>query len=293
MVLVSYHARTCGREFRGKAGVSQHRRCAHKEDYHKDHVPEERKKAHWIYEEKVLLARTEKNMVELGLTVTSKTMAEQFPSRSSESIKKMRQTAEYKGILESLSSVHGTHDGPAGGSASSPAGANGTHDGRVEEGDTSETHATFGATSMPSQVTREQPETGVSGPQTTDSPEKCRWSDALRRALEETHLHLGELIFEQIVPGCPDDWVRSALDMEYEAWLPSRERRALGSPPPPQQTKAQDRPRVRRRAQYARVQREYTKNRSRCAQDVISGAWQDPPTQLPMGRQGTILEKSI
>lgn len=138
----------------------------------------------WVYEEKVLLARTEKNVVELAVTVTSKTMAEQFPRCSSESIKKMRQTAEYKRILESLSYMHGTQDGPAGGSASSLAGANGTKDGRVEGGDFSETHATFGATSMQSQVTQEQPETGVPGPQTTDSAEQCGWSDALRRALE-------------------------------------------------------------------------------------------------------------
>ena len=39
------------------------------------------------------------------------------------------------------------------------------------------------------------------------------------------------------------------------------------------------------RAQYAQVQWEYSKNRSRCTQDVISGAWQDPPTHLPMGVQ--------
>ena len=132
----------CGREFRGKAGVSQHRRRAHKEAYHQDHVPEHRKKARWVYEQKVLLARVEKNMVELGLTVTSKTMAEQFPSRSSESIKKMRQSVEYKGILESLTGAHGTQDGPAGGSASSLAGL-GTQDSRVDEGDSSEAHATF------------------------------------------------------------------------------------------------------------------------------------------------------
>ena len=73
--------------------------------------------------------------------------------------------------------------------------------------------------------------------------------------------------------------------MEYEAWLSSHERCALDSRPQPQRTKAQDSPRLRRRAKYAQVQREYTKNRSRCAQDVISGTWQDPPTQLPMGRQ--------
>ena len=183
----------CGREFRGKAGVSKHRRRAHKEAYHKDHVPEQWKKARWVYEEKVLLAKVEKNMVELGLTITSKTTAEQFPSCSSESIKKMRQPAEYKGIVESLTGVHGTQDGPAGGSASSSAGL-GTQDGRVEGGDSSEAQATFRATSLPSlQVTREQPEAGVSRPQMTDSTEQCGWSDALRRALEGVHLDLGEV----------------------------------------------------------------------------------------------------
>ena len=119
-------------------------------------MPEQRKKARWVYEEKVLLARVEKNMVELGLTVNSKTMAGQFPSRSSESIKKMRQSAEYKGILESLNGVHGTQDGLAGGSASSLAGL-GTHDGTVDEGYSSEAHATFGASSLQSlEVTRER-----------------------------------------------------------------------------------------------------------------------------------------
>ena len=107
----------------------------------------------------------------------------------------------------------------------------------------------------------------------------------MRTALEGVFLDLGEVTLDKIVPGCPDDRVRSALDKEYEAWLPSRERHAPGSRPQPQQTKAQDRPRVRRRTQYPWVQREYTNNRSCCAQDVISGAWQDPQTTLPMGTQ--------
>ena len=138
---------------------------------------------------------------------------------------------------------------------------------------------------MPSQVTHEQPETGASGPQMTDSVEQCGWSDALRKVLEEAQLDLGDITIDQIVPGCPDDRVRSALDKEYGAWLPFRERRAPGSRPGSQLTEAQDRPRVRRRAQYALVQRE--QNRSRCIQDDISGAWQDPPNQLPMEEQET------
>lgn len=61
--------------------------------------------------------------------------------------------------------------------------------------------------------------TGASGPQMTDSVEQCRWSDALRKALEEAQLDLGDIIIDQIVPGCPDDRVRSALDKPYGAWL--------------------------------------------------------------------------
>ena len=86
-------------------------------------------------------------MVELGLIVTNKAVAEQFPTRSFDAIKRVRQSAEYKGILESLTGAHGTQDGPAGGSASSLAGL-GTHDGRVDEGDSSEAQAAFGASSL-------------------------------------------------------------------------------------------------------------------------------------------------
>ena len=95
--------------------VSLHHRRMHPEAYHKDHVPEQRRKVLWDYEEKVLLARGEITMLEEGTAVNSKTLAEQFPGRSSEAIKKMLQSERYKRILESLTSVHGTHDGPAGG----------------------------------------------------------------------------------------------------------------------------------------------------------------------------------
>ena len=38
-------------------------------------------------------------MFEAGIAVNSKTLAEQLPGRSSEAIKKMRQSEEYKRIL--------------------------------------------------------------------------------------------------------------------------------------------------------------------------------------------------
>ena len=45
---------------------------------------------------------------------------------------------------------------------------------------------------------------------------------------------------------------------------------------------SQDTPRVRHRLQYTKVQWEYNEDKSCCAQDVISGIWQDPPTHLPL-----------
>ena len=56
---------------------------------------------------------------------------------------------------------------------------------------------------MPSQVTQEQPEIGALGPQTNDSVEQWGCSDALRKALEGAQLDLGDVLLDQIVPGCP------------------------------------------------------------------------------------------
>ena len=46
-------------------------------------------------------------------------------------------------------------------------------DGRVDGGDSPEAHASFSASTLPSQVTQERPEAGTLGPETTDSVEQC------------------------------------------------------------------------------------------------------------------------
>ena len=103
--------------------------------------------------------------------------------------------------------MHRTQDSPVGGSSSSLAGANGTLDSRVDGGDSPEAHASFGASSLPSQVTQEQPEARTLGPQTTDSVDQCGWSDAFKKALEGTQLDLEDITLDEIVPGCPDNRV--------------------------------------------------------------------------------------
>ena len=247
-------------------------------------MPQPRVKARWDHEEKVLLARAELALVsEKGVVRTiNKELAERVSGRTVEAIKKVRQRADYKEILASLKPpahrtqddqseesvspdlVIGTQDGRVEGDDSPEAQAHGTHDGGVDAGDSPETQASLGiAPSLPSQITPEQlpplfEETGALGPQDTDSTEQCRWSDELRRALEGAQIDLGEMELDDINPGQPDDRVREALDDEYRRWLPPRERRRPALPRRAPQG-ASDRPRVKRRAQYARVQREYNR----------------------------------
>ena len=76
-------------------------------------------------------------------------------------------------------------------------------------------------------------------------------------------IRLGKCVIRSNSDGCPDNWVRNALNEEHRSWLPLRERRVPGPCPRPQQTGAQDQPRVKRRVQYAWVQQEYNENRSR------------------------------
>ena len=113
----------------------------------------------------------------------------------------------------------------------------------------------------------------------------------MRKALEGAKLDLEEVLLDQIVLNCPDERVRNVLDEEYKSWLPLSERHAPGPCPRPQRTGAQDRPRVRRRAQYAWVQREYNRNRSRCAQDVFLGCLARSSNSSSYGSAGAFLRK--
>ena len=102
------------------------------------------------------------------------------------------------------------------------------------------------------------------------------WAADLIKVVKDSEIVLGELWLEDIVPGQP------AVDANYEAWLPPRKRRSRGAQEP---CKVPEGGRAKRRAQYARVQRCYDRDRTRCAQEVITGAWRNPPASLPMDTQ--------
>ena len=156
-------------------------------------MPQPRVRARWDHEEKVLLARAELALKSARGIVKNKELAEKIAGRTAEAIKKVRQRAEDKAILESLrppthrthddqyedssslSLVIGTHNGRVEGAQAPEAQAPRTHDGGVEGGDSPETQAILGtAPSLPSQITLEQQppmfqETGALGPHDTDS----------------------------------------------------------------------------------------------------------------------------
>ena len=108
----------------------------------------------------------------------------------------------------------------------------------------------------------------------------------------ESGINLDEVQLDDIEPGVPSDWVRAAVDSNYEAWLPApteaeRSQCARASAKEPEGARA------KRRAQYAQVQRCYDKDRTGCGQQVIAGNWHEPPTSLPMSVQEPFFARSL
>ena len=124
-----------------------------------------------------------------------------------------------------------------------------------------------GASSLP--LSYEDPAAELPGTQETDNGAGA-WVRKLRDALDGVELDLQGLDLDEIEPGLLSDQVRKALDDEYVARLPPLARRQSVQRTGASQTRVQGRPRVRHRAQYAQVQREYWKNRSCCVQNAIS-----------------------
>lgn len=85
-----------------KAGLSQHMRHMHKVEYNASiEVP--LKKRRWTRDEMIVLAEIELKLQSSSIECNSKTLAERFPSRTSEAIKLRRQLREYQEVLRQVS----------------------------------------------------------------------------------------------------------------------------------------------------------------------------------------------
>ena len=47
------------------------------------------------------------------------------------------------------------------------------------------------------------------------------WASDLKMAVVESGINLDAFRLDHIEPGVPSDWVRAAVDSNYEAWLPT------------------------------------------------------------------------
>ena len=73
-----------------------------------------------------------------------------------------------------------------------------------------------GASSLPS----EGPSLGLEAHQVSSEEWTHDWAYDLKKAVEESGINLDGLRLDDIEPGVPSDWVREAVDSNYEAWLP-------------------------------------------------------------------------
>lgn len=99
--------------------------------------------------------------------------------------------------------------------------------------------------------------------------------------MEGSGINLDRLRLENIKPGVPSFRAREAVDSDYEAWLrvPTEVRREQCAQA---HVREPEGPCAKSRAQYARVQRCYDTDRTRCAQEVIAGTWHEPLASLPL-----------
>ena len=175
----------CLRQFATRRGLSIHRQSAHLEEYHLKNVPKEGKKARWDHEEMVLLARREIDLLAAGGKVNvNMCLAEAFPKRTLEAIKGVRRRPAYKEPLRNLTTSTRTQDS---------------------------------VSSLPP----EGPSMGSEAHQASSEEWTHDWAADLKKVVEESGIKMDGLRLDDIKPGVPSDWVREALDANYEAWLPA------------------------------------------------------------------------
>ena len=93
----------CGRSFRTKAGLGQHKRKAHPVLANEEAAPNEVKRR-WREEEVLLLARTEAQLTKENGKCTGRDLHAQLPQlyRTLEAVKGKRRGADYKGLVKTF-----------------------------------------------------------------------------------------------------------------------------------------------------------------------------------------------
>ena len=238
---------SCGRCFETQRGLSQHVRLAHRDLYDQANQPAKRTRVAWDHEFMHIVAKSEVDLVRKGIRCINEQLC-QTHGITLDRCKGVRRKAEYRAMVASI---------------------------LAEETNVTSAH--------------------------TESDEEDRVTSNGSATLEKLYvatqsgaaqLHLSDDDLAQIVSICrlgvdcksPEDelFVQETADNEYLLW---RSPIDVGGKTASGQRRTSSRSKSRRRgnpsrsskkersSQYARVQQMYVKNRSECADEVLSGDW--------------------
>jgi hypothetical protein len=313
---ISSKFRYCERTFHTVPGRTLHERRVHPHEFHADFVPPALVKARWSDTEMALVAREEVEESRLvGRRAKVADIAAHFPHRTFDSMKSLRRTEGYRRILaeerQRLERLHGELMLPE------------ESDGEAEEApppcppDFSPKQVTRGEAEGDQSVVTSPCTDSVDNP-TVDVRDASETATLHDMQATEALLACVTSSRQEI---CLEDYKYDALilllreggnlslaelqllvDEEYENWLKHLEMShgPRSRPKPPKRagkvakaqggcrTDAADCPVSRkqeRRRQYREVQRLYKKNRTRCAELVLSGDWSKSPKEVGIEEQ--------
>ena len=249
----------CGKSYSTKSGLGLHKRKAHAEAFHAEACSKSKlSKARWNEEEERILAFAEADLLSSGRKVTNVNayLAPKLPGRTQEAIKKRRQLPAYRRLLGEIRAL----------SQSSEAG-------RAEigasAGDTTTNH--FGKRT--SGVVSDDPQKPQTRLMTESEWIQSMWDyldsfdpvDVSESAWSEEAL---DEIIKSRLGGEP---MVTRLDSHATSLWPHE--RPTVTPGTRKSCPGKMGRRALRRQQYAKIQKLYAKNRSRCAELVLSGDW--------------------
>ena len=296
----------CPRSFDKSSGLSLHRRKAHASIFHAEFVPPVLTKARWCTTELTLVAREEIRLSRIaGKRATVAAIAACFPDRTFDSLKSLRRNPEYQRILSEVEERliddpcrTGPEDGSSQSLVSPP---NVTTQARE-----SDVGVRTPGPLSPATMTNSLADSLLSGEGASVCSAPCEQMNTLLIVLkanrQKFHLddHSMDSLASDLATGLRSSnpaLLQSLIDTEYDGWLTYLDKTygpfkkpTLSKPggrwiPPKIDSNCRSSKKLERRRQYREVQRLFKKNRSRCADLVLSGDWSKEPVEIPFEEQ--------
>ena len=291
----------CGSHFKGQRGLSLHCRAAHSTSYHAKQTATigaakaTQSKRRWDREEIAGMTCEEARLCRNGVASRNfnSLLVAFMPDRTREAIKGQRRHQDYISLVKSyMPEMDGvvvpqrdiTHRPPHIASATAPEPAfGGTNSSRVRSGPTTPTHdhsPMMNRSGLTTHVHEQIPLSKIRAYETD------AWKDPVLHTIfgQSECADICPHLLQQVVSGQTTDGetLLPLIDNDLLELLPPVEKRCGKTKPPRQTTHTKQ---AERRADYARVQALYLKNRTECARIVLAGKWSGSSPEIPMAEQ--------